>query len=140
MALMANQKKRLPIFALSWLMALLVVGSMPLALAAPTEPIQTQDANVSGIVAEIMECKRKDGVLTIKMRLRNISDKDIRVDVIRGRNYDQYYVTAASKKYFVLTDTEKVPLASAADSGGSIYANIPKPAVGPGGLSTLPHP
>ena len=123
---MANQKKRLPIFALSWLVALLVVGSMPLALAAPAEPIQAQDANDSGIVAELMECKRKDGVLTIKMRLRNTSDKDMRVDVIKGRNYDEYYVTAANKKYFVLTESEKVPLASAADSVGSLHVNVPK--------------
>jgi hypothetical protein len=48
------------------------------------------------------------------------------VGVIKGRNYDEYYVTAASKKYFVLTDSEKVPLASAADSFGSLSVNVPK--------------
>jgi hypothetical protein len=41
------------------------------------------------------------------VRLRNTGDKDIRVGLISGRDYDSYYVTAGSKKYFILRDSEK---------------------------------
>ncbi len=85
-----------------------------------------QDTNISGVVAELVECKREDGQLSIKMRLVNTSDKDVRITPIGNRNYDAYYLTAANKKYFVLRDSEKTPLAVQADASGSVYATIPK--------------
>jgi hypothetical protein len=93
---------------------------------AQADVIQSQDTNESGVVAEITQCKRKDGVLTIKMRLRNTSQQDIRVHVIESRGYDEYYVTAGDKKYFILKDTENVPLAPQTDGGGSLTPKIDK--------------
>jgi hypothetical protein len=94
-------------------------GTLLSALAfAQSAAIQSQDANISGIVAEVTECKRADGVLSVRMRLRNTSAAEVTVYLIDKNNYDSYYVTAASKKYFVLRDTENKPLAPQADGGG----------------------
>jgi len=98
-------------------------------LAAPAwaqAPIQSQDTNISGLVAEITECKRADGVLSVRMRLKNTTDKKIDVQLIRQRNYDDYYLTAGSKKYFVLRDSEKTPLAPRADGSGYFSTGIEK--------------
>lgn len=89
-------------------------------------PIQSQDANAAGIVAELIECKREDGVLTLKVRFRNGSDKPVDLHVVNGRNYDMYYVTAASKKYFILRDTEKNPLSPHDNGTGSINMRLAK--------------
>jgi len=96
------------------------------AAAKPVEPLQVQETNVAGVVAEFVECKRKEGVLTLKIRFRNTSTQDVSFTVIDGRNYDDYYVTAESKKYFVLRDEEKTPLAVAADPFGTARASIRK--------------
>ncbi|MCW5748601.1 MAG: hypothetical protein KIT36_20595 [Alphaproteobacteria bacterium] len=98
---------------------------------AQSAPIQSQDTNFAGIVAELTQCKRADGVLTIRVRLRNASNKDAHVDLIRARNYDAYYVTAANKKYFILRDSEKAPLTPAADGFGNL-----SPLVRKGGIYT----
>jgi hypothetical protein len=46
--------------------------------------------------------------------------------VVDTRNFDAYYVLAGSKKYFILRDDEKVPLAPAASYDGSLGITIPK--------------
>jgi hypothetical protein len=94
------------------------------AAAAGQAVVQSQDSNFAGVVAELTECKRKDGVLSVKVRLRNTSPATVKVALITNRNFDEFYVTAGSKKYFVLRDTEKTPLASAADPFGSLTVDI----------------
>lgn len=46
------------------------------------------------------------------MRLVNNSGSKARVKIIDGNDYDNYYLTAGDKKYFVLRDSEGVPLAT----------------------------
>jgi hypothetical protein len=60
------------------------------------------------------------------VRLRNTGDKAQAVQLIKDRDFDKYYVTAGAKKYFVLRDTEKTPLASAADGFGRLVPSIAK--------------
>jgi hypothetical protein len=85
--------------------------------------IQSQDTNVGGLVAEITQCKRKDGVLTLKVRVRNTSSEKVNIYFTDGpAAYDQYYVTAGDKKYFVLRDTEDKPLAT--NENGQGYTNV----------------
>lgn len=90
------------------------------------EPLAVQDSNVEGVVAEITECRRKGGVLTVQMRLRNGSGSDQSFYVVNNRNYDAFYVVADNKKYFVLRDSEKTPLAPAADAGGGVRISLKK--------------
>jgi hypothetical protein len=98
-------------------------GVIP-AWAQSSDVIQSQDTNFSGIVGEITQVKRKDGVLTIKLRIRNNSGKDANLKLINSSDYDSYYVTAGDKKYFVLRDTENVPLAPQAS--GDMWVEVAK--------------
>ena len=106
--------------------SLIGVGLMGTGIApgwAQTEAIQSQDTNVGGLVADVTQCKRKDGVLTLKVRVRNTSDKKVNIYFTDGLGaYDNYYLTAGDKKYFVLRDTEDKPLAT--NENGSGYTNV----------------
>ena len=121
------------VLAGSLLASLLAGHDRPSAVAAEPSgaPLATTDSNVGGVVAEVTECKRKDGVLTLKIRFRNTGTTEVELDLISSRNFDAYYLTAGSKKYFVLRDAEKTPLAPAANSGGGVRAAVP-----PGGAYT----
>ena len=96
------------------------------AVAPAAGVIQSQDTNKTGVVADLIECKRKDGVLSVKIRLRNTSEAKVEVPLVTNANYDVWYLTAASKKYFVLTDTDKTALAYGAGGANTFNANIDK--------------
>ena len=88
------------------------LGGSPALAQVPA--IQSQDINQPGFTADLIEAKRSDGVLSIKVRLKNTGTKAANVQFY---NYTTlkiaaFYVQAESKKYFVLRDTEKVPLAT----------------------------
>ena len=111
--------------------AVAAVASLPrladLPAAAQTKALtDAQDVNnAPGIVAEIVQCKRAEGVLSIRMRLRNTGDQNVKVTLVRDNNYDQYYVTAASKKYLLLRDSEQHPLANP-PTFGMVTFEIPR--------------
>ncbi|MGH6801862.1 MAG: hypothetical protein ACREC3_00645 [Methyloceanibacter sp.] len=107
--------------------AVLVLSTASSSAQAPPATgavLATQDTNVAGVVGEIVECKRKEGVLTIKLRFRNAGAEAASFYMINGQNYDAQYVTAGSKKYFVLRDSEKVPLAPQPNGGGNIRVSL----------------
>ena len=94
------------------------------AAAPSTAAIQSQDANTAGIVADLTECKRGDGVLTVKVRFRNTSGKQVGLQLLLGGGYEKYYVTAGNKKYFILKDSEGAYLATQPNSFGNLNADI----------------
>jgi hypothetical protein len=105
------------------------IGSAPMIAqsgAAKTAVIQSQDTNATGVVAELTECTRKEGVLTVRVRLHNTSKAMARFEVVvpRNRNYAEFYVTAENKKYFILTDSEKAPLTPHTDGSGLLRVDI----------------
>ena len=133
--------KRSRIWAAALVTAGLAVSTVPedtslriaqaAAQTAPAALSEAQDVNGgAGMVAEIVQCKRDGGVLSIRMRIRNTGAAEVSLSVIIKANYDQYYVTAGSKKYFVLRDSEKTPLANPINDGagsfGAVQATIPK--------------
>ena len=81
-----------------------IFGAMPAAEQAGV--IQTQETTYPGVVAEFTECRRKEGVLNIRVRFRNTSDKQVLLTVFRNEDVEKYYVTAKNKKYFILKDSE----------------------------------
>lgn len=95
-------------------------------VAKPVAPLQVQETNEAGVIAEFVECKRKEGVLTLRIRLRNTGNAGTHFYLISSRNYDNFYVTAEDKKYLVLRDEEKTPLAPAANAGGDVGVNLAK--------------
>jgi hypothetical protein len=80
-----------------------IFAAMPAAEQAGV--IQTQETTYPGVVAEFTECRRKEGVLNIRVRFRNTSDKQVLLTVFRN-DKEKYYVTAKNKKYFILKDSE----------------------------------
>ena len=96
--------------------AAFILSALPLQLAAQQAGvIQTQETTTSGIVAEFTECRRSEGVLTIKVRFRNNSTKQSHLKFTNwnapGDN-EKFYVTADKKKYFMLKDSEGTYLSS----------------------------
>ena len=129
-----------PVIALRSALVGLGIGGAALAWAQGA-PLQTQDTNTAGVVAELTECKRSEGVLTVKVRLRNTTGSDESLWLIKPgeSNHDAYYVVAAGKKYLVLRDSDKEPLAAVGgqrlqvDSEGRhlpVVGEIPGPAAG----------
>lgn len=86
--------------------------------AAPAQPaaggtIQTREVDATpGLVAELIEATRKDGVLTIKVRFRNVGSEQLykSFETDHG-DYSRFYLTAGDQKFFVLKDSEGAPLA-----------------------------
>lgn len=95
----------------------------PPPAAAPGPALQSQDTNRPGIAADFTECRRKDGVLNIRIRFRNTSAQETNLWVF-AKDHQAYYVTAANKKYFILKDAEGTYLASAADGNGNLEAHL----------------
>lgn len=84
----------------------------PAAASAPATVLQVQEVNEPGMLAELTEVTRKDGVLTVKIRFRNTGTDPLHHAFETGHGaYDRFYVTAGTQKYFVLKDTEGEPLA-----------------------------
>jgi len=86
--------------------------------------IQSQDVNAAGFTADLLEAKRSDGVLSIKVRLKNTGTKAATIQIIASRNIDTFYVQAENKKYFVLRDTDNEPLAAPWDSFGALAPEV----------------
>jgi hypothetical protein len=93
--------------------ALILESALDVSPALAQVPaIQSQDINMPGFTADIIEAKRSDGVLSVKLRVKNSGAKEGNVHFTYSKPIDEFYVQAEGKKYFVLRDTEKVPLAS----------------------------
>jgi hypothetical protein len=84
----------------------------------------TGETNIPGITAEATDCARKEGVLSVKVRLRNTGAAAQHVNIIWSRNYEGYYLSSASKKYFILKDSEGTYLTPSADGFGGLAVDI----------------
>ena len=71
--------------------------------AYAAEATASAETNIDGLVAEIVQCRRSEGVLTIQMRLHNTTGNDITVPM---GDYDGFYVTAKNKKYLLIRDKD----------------------------------
>ena len=125
---------QLPVTAAVVVLGALLAVAPPLPLgigfshtAHAAEAIPSQEINVpnvGGVIAEITQCRRKEDVLTIRMKLHNTTNQQVSVLVISGSNYDDFYVTAKNKKYFVLRDTENDPLTPPANKYGNLSVEL----------------
>jgi len=96
----------------------------PSAAAPASTAAKTQDTNITGVVAEVTECTRKDGVLSLKVRFRNTGSEKKELKLIENRDYEKYYVSAGSKKYFILKDSEGTYLTPQASSFGGLDVKL----------------
>ena len=110
-----------------------VVATMGMFCAAPLvqaddkagKPLASRELDVEGIVAEVIESVRKDGVLTVRVRLRNTGQKAQKVLLVRGgESYAAAYLSAKDTKYTLITDTSQRAVATPADGGGWVEPSI----------------
>ena len=102
-------------FIITGMLSLAVIpgATLPSPAAAQTKAIQSQDTNVDGLVAEITQAQRKDGVLTIRLRVRNTSDSDKQIRFPSGSGeFDKYYIVAGNRKYLILRDSKGETIAT----------------------------
>jgi len=120
-----------PVLRPSCMIPILVLSAWAPLTFAQVSAIQSQDLNTPGFVAEVTEARRSEGVLSLKIRLKNTGTKAERIQIYKDRNSAAFYAQAESKKYFMLTDTEEVPLTAAWDGMGYL-----QPQVAPGASYT----
>ena len=110
--------------------ALLLAAALACNTALAQAPkAQALETNVDGITAEITEAVRKEGVLTVKMRLRNTSNAPVKLKVTNDfRDADTYYPVAGSTKFLVLKDSKQFPVMVQLDNYGGL-----RPEIKPGG-------
>jgi hypothetical protein len=115
-------------------------GAVSLAIGAfapggaQTKVLVSQETKVDGVTAEITEAKRKDGVLTIRMRVRNNGEETKDVPFTYNSTFDNFYITSGNKKYMILQDSAKARLAAQEDyvklkkgAGFTWWAKFPAP-------------
>lgn len=100
-------------------LAPLVRAQTPAAAA----PLQTQETSVAGVVAEFTECKRKDGVLTVKIRFHNTGAEKASFKVVPRGQLDAFYATTGDKKYLVLR-AEGTPMAAHDDDTRKLRVDL----------------
>lgn len=99
--------------------------AVPVLADSRSKPLATRDLDVEGVIAEVIESVRKDGVLTVRVQFRNTGDEPAKLDLItQAGNYDSNYITAGNKKYTVLRDDKQKVVASGLDGGGWLSSTI----------------
>ena len=113
----------------------------PAGDAAPGKPLVTRELDVEGVVAEVIESVRKDGVLTVRVRFRNTGTAPAKISLARGgmSYHTQNYISAADTKYEIMRDTGGNVLATPRDGGGWIEPTI-KPKATYGWWAKYPAP
>ena len=95
------------------------------AAAQGDKPLATRELDVDGVRADVIESVRKDGVLTVRVRLHNTGKQPAKVLLVRGgESYAAAYLTARDKKYLLATDTSQRAIATPADGGGWVEPRI----------------
>jgi hypothetical protein len=119
---MSEQGRPLPAAAVFALAAAL---ASPPALAQSGAKPQAVETNVDGVTVEVSEAVRKEGVLTIKLRFRNVGTAPVKVKFTSDfRDADTYYLVAGSTKFLVLKDSQKYPLMVQLDNYGGLSSEI----------------
>jgi hypothetical protein len=76
------------------------------------EAIVTQETDIKGLTAQVVRCRRKEGVLTIALEFRNNSTEPTFLSIINEtQGSDNFYVISNNKKYLFLRDSEGTPIA-----------------------------
>lgn len=97
------------------------------ALAQPKQgdaPLATRELDVEGIVADVIESDRKDGVLAVRVRFRNNGEKAAKLPLVDAQGYVHTYVVSGKTKYALLRDSTGKQVATPRDGGGWLQPTI----------------
>ncbi len=109
------------------LLAAAVLAPLPPALAQATKdvkPLASAELDAPGIVADVIESTRKEGVLTVRVRFRNTGEKSVKFLLAAAGRYDDNYLSAGNVKYTLIRDAKKHPVATPTDGGGWVEPRI----------------
>ena len=121
------QRSHIPLVAATVLLAAtaLMASTPAAAQDASAKALASRDLDVEGVVAEVIESVRKDGVLTVRVRFRNTGTKAQKVMLVRGgESYAAAYLTAGNTKYTLAQDSSQRAIATPADGGGWLEPSI----------------
>jgi hypothetical protein len=110
------------------LRAILGIVSAWFLFASPAlaqgKPLATRELDVEGVVAEVIESNRQDGVLTVRVRFRNTGDKTAKLPLVDSQGYVHTYMVSGNTKYQLLRDTSGKEAATPRDGGGWLEPKI----------------
>ena len=103
-----------------------VAMSAALSMAqSPAKPLQVQETNTEGVMAEVTDVTRKEGVLTVKVRFRNTGQKTVRLRISRNwGDIDNHYIVVGSSKMLPLRDAQKTAVMSPVSGSGELDPEI----------------
>ena len=104
--------------------ASLSMVSAPSVAQGGDKPLATRELDVEGIVAEVIESVRKDGVLTVRVRFRNNGAKPAKLPLVDAQGYVHTYAVSGKTKYALLKDDRGKQVATPRDGGGWLEPTI----------------
>ena len=108
----------------SILVSIFLAGTFSLPADAQTKPLASRDLDVEGVVADVIESDRKDGVLTVRVRFRNEGSKPAKLSLVDAQGYVHTYTVSGKTKYQLIKDTSGKEVASPRDGGGWLEPTI----------------
>ena len=88
------------------------------------KPLASRELDVEGVVAEVIESDRKDGVLTVRVRFRNNGQQPAKLSLVNAQGYVHTYLLSGNTKYALLQDDRGRQLATPRDGGGWLEPTI----------------
>jgi hypothetical protein len=109
----------------SILVAIFLASScMPAFAQTKGKPLASRELDVEGIVAEVIESDRKDGVLTVRVRFRNEGGKPAKLSLVDAQGYVHTYTVSGKTKYPLIKDDTGKEVATPRDGGGWLVPTI----------------
>ena len=88
------------------------------------KPLATRELDVEGVVADVIESNRKEGVLTVRVRFRNNGEKPAKLMLVDEQGYVHTYLVSGDTKYPLLKDDRGHQVATPRDGGGWLAPTI----------------
>ena len=108
----------------SLLVASLASFMAPAIAQTGGKPLATRELDVEGVVAEVIESDRKDGVLTVRVRFRNNGAKPAKLPLVDAQGYVHTYTVSGKTKYPLIKDNTGKEVATPRDGGGWLEPTI----------------
>ena len=111
----------LPLFLLSFIAVVMPAVAQTKQVE---KPHATRELDVEGIVADVIESDRQDGVLTVRVRFRNTGEKPVKLPLVDAQGYVTTYVVSGNTKYALIRDDRGNQVATPRDGGGWLEPTI----------------
>lgn len=107
------------------LASMIAIATPAVAQSKPSDKsLASRELDVEGVVANVIESNRKDGVLTVRVRFRNDGEKPAKLSLVNAQGYVHTYILSGKTKYALLQDDKGNQLATPRDGGGWLEPTI----------------